>query len=104
MLTARRLKWVHIFAACERWKEEVIRTVEEIRRLGAWHDFKAKSFEGKAAGTPHSTKWSEKGLKALRHELAAEWRRKCERLPDKIKQVLSPVFELFDPAQENEVD
>ena len=36
-IEARRLVWVHCFARCERWKEELLLVSEELRRVGAWY-------------------------------------------------------------------
>jgi len=39
---ARRLVWLHAFARNERWKEELLLTREELRRLGAWYSHEIK--------------------------------------------------------------
>jgi hypothetical protein len=92
---ARRLKWVHAFAACERWKEEVIRTVEEVRRLVAWHHFKVSHFTQRSDAMVAGESWSTRGHQALQHELRKDWTKRLNGLPQAIKDGLLPEYELF---------
>jgi hypothetical protein len=78
---ARRLRWVHTFASNERWKEEVIRTKEEIRRIGAWFNHQSRVFMDRASKPANDESWAMRGLSALQHELARSWRKRMDELP-----------------------
>ena len=101
---ARRLKWVHAFAALERWKEELLRTGEEIRRLGAWYDHKVKFFRAKAFWPERSGSWVDRGLHALHSELAEEWRVRRENLPALIRGAPAPIGALYQFDEQSDID
>jgi hypothetical protein len=95
------LKWVHVFAASERWKEELLRTGEEIRRLAAWHDYKVRFFDEKAASQEVSEQWADRGLHALHNELSQIWRNRRENLPDLVRGTSTPLEGLYQFADED---
>jgi hypothetical protein len=90
---ARRLRWVHAFAALERWKEEVIRTEEEIRRLGAWYDHQTRAFQNRDSVPAKDNTWAMRGLHAIQQELARKWQSRQARLPPKVRRGVATGFE-----------
>jgi translation initiation factor 2B subunit (eIF-2B alpha/beta/delta family) len=81
-LPAQRLQWLHLFARNERWKEEVLLTVEEIRRLRQWHKTKARNAEISAMEVLLSgDDWEDRGLRSLRNSISIEANRIYQAQP-----------------------
>jgi len=69
----------------ERWKEEVIRVTEEMRRLGAWHEYKVRHFEKAVNEGQEGESWVERGRHAILQERLEEWKGRLAKLPVKIR-------------------
>jgi hypothetical protein len=80
--TGRRLKWVHAFAELERWKEEVLRVEQEIKRMGLWYLHKLNEHKMRALDPPHSDSWGDRGFHTLDNLLSQRWTKRWKELPD----------------------
>ena len=61
-LSARRLEWLHCFSRNERWKEEVLLTIEELRRLGETHRYWLNQAKKNATDSvQYKTNWIDRG-------------------------------------------
>ena len=66
MTTARRLQWLHCFTRNERWKEELLLVREEIRRVGAWHQYEImRCCEAVQDPSLLNEDWLHRGAKAM---------------------------------------
>jgi hypothetical protein len=94
--TAHRVKWVNTFAVAERWKEEIIRVTEEMRRLVAWHEYKIRQLEEALQNPMVGGSWTERGHLARQQELLNEWKSRLRALPEIITNPPPPQFQLRD--------
>jgi hypothetical protein len=82
LFTAQRLQWLHLFARNERWKEEVLLTMEEIRRLQQWHGSKANNAEVVAMDALLlGDGWEDRGFRSMINSISIEARRANESQP-----------------------
>lgn len=85
-MIARRLEWLHCYTRNERWKEEVLLTREELRRLREWHLYKietAKSASNMANELSNS--WIDRSFKAMLKGRVATAQAEYDALPHSVK-------------------
>jgi hypothetical protein len=81
-LQARRIQWLYAFQRNERWKEQVLLSAEELRRLGATQLHIASTAKRRAnTASALGDTWFERGLKAMLNEIACEEESKLQGLP-----------------------
>jgi hypothetical protein len=75
---------LHLFSRNERWKEEILLTLEEMRRVGHWHLAKMRATAESVASTSAIIDWKDRGLRSLRVKLMNEAKTIYESLPHQI--------------------
>lgn len=83
---ARRLEWLHCYTRNERWKEEVLLTAEEIRRLGEWHLYRVQHSKCIAQVTDQlDNSWISRGFKFMLQSRVAIAQAEYNALPHMVK-------------------
>lgn len=82
---ARRLEWLHCYTRNERWKEEVLLTREEIRRLREWHLHKIEKAKCRTKTDDADNSWISRSFRAMLQDRLETAQAEYNSLPDPVK-------------------